>query len=414
MFTPTILPARLRVVISHLAEMNSSKNQTLKICHLADVHLGFRKYNRLSKEGVNQRELDVALAFDEALERVVQIKPNLILIAGDLFHTVRPSNAVIASAFKRLSCLVKETKAPCVIVAGNHESPKRSDTGSILALFREINGVFVSDKKTTRFDFGDLKTSVFCVPHSSLVSGLEQEIRANDQMKFNILMMHGQFGPYMTDFGGVVIDLEEFSPREWDYIALGHLHNHSEVAFNACYPGSIEHTSTNIWEGSGSQKGFLEIDLPEGKRQFHALTSPRDVFDLGRLDVSDLNAVAVMEALRKTLESIPEGIDGKIVRLRVQGLDKQTYRNLDHQQIKIWRQMALHLSLEFKLAYLDFDMSGKVLEREAMRSLEKEFQEYLIRVDMAEEKRNKIHSLVIESMQKVQEKQESALGEPTA
>ena len=39
----------------------------LTVCHLADIHLGYRRYNRLSKNGQNQRELDVNLAFHEAI-----------------------------------------------------------------------------------------------------------------------------------------------------------------------------------------------------------------------------------------------------------------------------------------------------------------------------------------------------------
>ena len=35
----------------------------MRIAHLADMHLGFRQFQRLDASGVNQREADVAAAF---------------------------------------------------------------------------------------------------------------------------------------------------------------------------------------------------------------------------------------------------------------------------------------------------------------------------------------------------------------
>ena len=75
----------------------------MKIDHLADLHLGFRAYHRVTPRGINVREADVADAFRRAVARTVELRPDLVLIAGDVFHTVRPSNASIARAFRLVS-----------------------------------------------------------------------------------------------------------------------------------------------------------------------------------------------------------------------------------------------------------------------------------------------------------------------
>jgi DNA repair exonuclease SbcCD nuclease subunit len=110
----------------------------ITICHLADVHLGYRRYNRLTKTGLNQREVDVSLAFQEAITRIISLRPDIVVIAGDLFHSVRPSNAVVTFCFRQLRRLTRESGAQVVIVGGNHEAPKRVDTGSVLQIFSEI------------------------------------------------------------------------------------------------------------------------------------------------------------------------------------------------------------------------------------------------------------------------------------
>ena len=132
-----------------------SNKTPLRICHMADVHLGYRRYNKLTKNGINQREADINLAFQEAITRMISLKPDAVVIAGDLFHSVRPSNAIVTMCFRQLRRLADETQAPIIIVAGNHETPKRIDTGSVLQLFTEISGVYVADAQKEVFTFKD-------------------------------------------------------------------------------------------------------------------------------------------------------------------------------------------------------------------------------------------------------------------
>ena len=109
----------------------------MRLVHLADLHLGFRQYHRLTPEGINQREADVALVFRRAMERVIALRPDVVLIVGDVFHSVRPMNAAIIEAFIQLQTLrlaLPDTEV--VIVAGNHDRPRATETGSILDLFK--------------------------------------------------------------------------------------------------------------------------------------------------------------------------------------------------------------------------------------------------------------------------------------
>ena len=73
----------------------------MRLVHLADLHLGFRQYQRLTPAGVNQREADVARSFVRAVDQTIALRPDLVVIAGDVFHTVRPSNPAILHAFKQ-------------------------------------------------------------------------------------------------------------------------------------------------------------------------------------------------------------------------------------------------------------------------------------------------------------------------
>jgi exonuclease SbcD len=108
----------------------------VKLAHIADTHLGIRQYHRQTPSGINQREADVAHAFRAAVDGVVEARPDAVVLAGDLFHAVRPTNAAIVFAFRQLQRLREALPdAPIVLIAGNHDTPRSTETGSILRLF---------------------------------------------------------------------------------------------------------------------------------------------------------------------------------------------------------------------------------------------------------------------------------------
>lgn len=347
---------------------------------MADVHLGYRRYNKLSKLGVNQRELDVNLAFQEAITRIISLKPDVTIIAGDLFHAVRPSNSIVTFCFRQLRRLARDTRAPVIIVAGNHETPKRVDTGSVLQLFSEIENVYVAESGYEVFTFKDKGLAVSCLPHTALLDLSTVSLRADDRFAHNILVVHGQVNErWVSDFGGAEVELKALAPHEWDYIALGHVHIHRPVALNAAYSGALEHTSNNIWSEASVGKGFLEVSLPGGKRTFHPLTSPREVVVLEALEVEGLEPQEVMGGIKERLDSIAGGMDGKIVRLEVRGLSRETYRHLDHKELRVLRSRALNLNLDITFASTTpharaVGQAGKGLLKDQLREFSKSFE----------------------------------------
>jgi len=326
---------------------DSEKKRPLRICHLADVHLGYRRYNKLTKAGVNQREADVNLAFQEAITRIIGLKPDVTIIAGDLFHAVRPSNAIVTYCFRQLRRLSRETQAPVVVIAGNHETPRRTDTGSVLQLFSEIEGVYVAESGMEVFSFRERDLAITCLPHAALLDRQKLILRADDRFTYNVLVVHAQVNErWISDFGGIDLDLKALAPHEWDYIALGHVHLQRVIGLNAAYSGALEHTSANIWGEAAALKGFLEVTLPTGKRVFHPLTSPREVVVLEPIDATPLEPEQLTKLITERTEGVAGGIDGKIVRLEVKGVSRECYRNLDHRELRALRAKALNLTLD--------------------------------------------------------------------
>lgn len=385
----------------------TSKKTPLRVCHLADAHLGYRRYNKLSKNGMNQREVDVNLAFQESISRIISLRPDVTIIAGDLFHAVRPSNAIVTFCFRQLRRLARDSGAPIIIVAGNHETPKRADTGSVLQLLGEIENVYVAESAQEVFTFKDKGLAVTCLPHTALLGLQAGTLRADDRFAHNVLVVHGQVNErWVSDFGGAEVELKALSPHEWDYIALGHVHLNRPVALNAAYSGALEHTSNNIWSESSLPKGFLEVALPDGKRTFHPLTSPREVVVMDPVEAQGLEPQDVMGLIGDRVESVPGGIEGKIVKLEVRGMSRETYRHLDHKELRNLRARALHLTLD--ISFLSTGHIGNSVGQAGRGLLKDQLAEFSKSFEVPGASREEISSLLESYVTRVEAKYEAS------
>jgi DNA repair exonuclease SbcCD nuclease subunit len=329
------------------------------IVHLADLHLGFRAYHRSTPTGFNLREADVMASFAQALDRIVDIEPDLLVIAGDFFHMVRPPNAAIAESFRLLSRLVLHLPdLHVVIIGGNSDSPRSTETGNILELFRGIAGVHVVTEEAERLFLRSLDCAVMCLPHKALArhqstDGGIPELKPNASAARNVLLLHGSIRGetanrklgHEIEYGGVRIPEEAVNAAQWDYVALGHHHTATELAGNMWYSGAIERTSPNLWLETGDPKGFLTFDTDAGQATFHPLGT-RTVVDLPPIRAEGLSPAEVDESIRSAIEAIPGGLDGKIVRLVVHEIPRHVLRELNHRRIREYRAEALHFHLD--------------------------------------------------------------------
>jgi len=325
----------------------------VKIAHLADLHLGFRAYHRVTPRGINVREADVADAFRRAVELLCELRPDLVLVAGDVFHTVRPSNTAIADAFRQLCVLTERLPdVPVVILAGNHDSPRSADTGNILHLFREIDGIEVVTDECRRVQLPELDAAVLCMPHNALVAEHVAEMEPDPAVTHNILMLHGTVTGgaadeklrYVTEYGGAMVPDSRLRPERWTYVALGHHHVCTELAPNMWYAGGIERTSASVWMEEGP-KGFLVFDTERGAAEFHAVET-RPLVDLPWLDGKNLAPAELDERIAAAVASVPGGIQGKLVRLVVTNVARAVVRDLNHRRIRDWTAEAVHFHLD--------------------------------------------------------------------
>lgn len=349
----------------------------MKIVHLADLHLGFRSYYKIDSNGINLRESDVMQTFREALKKVSEIQPDLVVLAGDIFHRPRPSNLTIFQTIHLLNLFRKKCTAPIFIISGNHECVKTFEAGNVLNIIEAtVPGVLVIDGEIKEQTVTDLDLLFVGVPYNALPQLKDRDIKPDRQFKYNILSIHGSYDsdkcPELSRYGKEeLLDEEKINQAEWDYIALGHYHSFTELASNCYYSGSIERTSTNIWKESKEQKGFIEYDLDEKKCIFHPLETPRPVFDIKSIDADGLSAKEIDALLEQEMLKIKE-IDKSIVRVTVENIDNISRRELDYQKIREYKKGCVHFRLNLIKRDTKVQKGSSIAKKKGINELLKE------------------------------------------
>jgi len=329
----------------------------VRLVHFSDLHLGYRQYQRQMPTGINQREADVAAAFTRAIDKTIALAPDIVLILGDVFHTVRPSNPAILHAFIQFQRLTAALpNAAVVMVAGNHDVPRSTETGCILRLFAQL-GFYVADKGPERFTLPAQDVGILAIP--DIAGAPRVTLTPEPGMRHNLLLLHGEITGIIPSHAAAMdratagYTPDELGIGAWSYVALGHYHVYRQVLPNAYYCGSIEYTSPNFWGELHEEraahlpgKGIIEHDLETGRTRFHPIGTSRPLVDLPMISARGLSPESVNAAVRESVERVKGGIDDKIVRLVVRDLPRHVARELDHKALRDYRRRALHFHLD--------------------------------------------------------------------
>jgi exonuclease SbcD len=297
----------------------------LKIAHLADLHLGYRAYNRTA-HGINVRERDTAAAFSYAVDRLLEMQPDAIVIAGDIFHTCRPTNTTVAFAQKEFFRLA-QLGVPIIVTSGNHDQPRTVETGDPVQLLSGIPNVVYLPHTGATWVWEEGKAEFVAFPY-----GLADDRYIEDPRNLNrVAVVHGDPpSPEMV--------------KRFDLILMGHYHIMDRPLPNAFYCGSLERVSSNVWIEE-SPKGFLIHDTTGNPTEFVTVPT-RPMHDLPRIFAAQsLTSEELASEILVRVDAVPGGIEGKIVRLVIEDCPAALLRALPHEVLRECRARALHFQL---------------------------------------------------------------------
>lgn len=348
----------------------------MKIIHLSDTHLGYSEGSKTDEVGVNLRESDVYMAFTKVVDKISEIKPDLIIHSGDLFDNPRPTNRAINFVLKEIKRISK-LEIPFVIISGNHSTPRVRASNSIFESFTLFDNIYpVYGLKYEEIKLNGI--SIHCLPHMLTEQEMQKsfgDLKPNPKSNINIVVAHAGIAAEeqykMGEFNEQVIPYSSLAKKpDFDYIALGHYHKNIKLADNAYYSGSIERFS---FDDAGQDKGFLVIDINRDRHNINFVPiAIRGMISIGPIDCADLTPREITEKVEKNSK---DKIKDKIVLITLMDLSRHKYIELDFFKLKEFTSQAAYI----KFNYQWIIKPGMEISQTSIGNLAIEFETFLTR-----------------------------------
>jgi DNA repair exonuclease SbcCD nuclease subunit len=278
--------------------------------HAADLHLGYAQY------GLEVRRQDFDDAFMEIVDRTLELKPDFMIISGDLFHQARPSNVTLENtirSFKRL----KDAGIPVLTVDGSHDSAPNSITSTILypldsagliyhlprhegACWRKQGICYVYGVP----NFRSRRKTEECLPEFLL-----QNPPTPDPSVGNVFVLHGAVDLPRVKPPYIEAEMPPgLLPEGFDYYAAGHVHQRFLSNFKSGLLAYSGCTETVSYDEAKYRKGFYHVYVSE-KGEFKPdvieLQKPRK-FRVLEQEFTGMNAHKITDAAVQMVKEADE------------------------------------------------------------------------------------------------------------
>ena len=331
----------------------------MKFLHIADLHIG---------KCLNQKSLleDQKIILDQIVKYMEDYNVDVLMLAGDIYDKQIPSKEAV-NLFNDFLCdLILKHHYQVYIISGNHDSAERLNFASSILKNEGLYFETYANVPISKYEFYDEfgKVNLYMLPYSSpLYTRVKFDSTCNnysemikyyvensniDFSKRNILLTHHTFlhnnmasfsdSEVRFNIGGTEgIDAAYF--KDFDYVALGHLHNPQYVnRHHIRYSGSIlkySDSEVNINKVALmvelKEKGNIEItelpltplhDLKKIKGTIDELLVNPDVLDEDYVYVTLTNDTIIPYAMKRIRVKYPNALSLTYERLSKQLIDK--------------------------------------------------------------------------------------------
>ncbi|WP_338965074.1 exonuclease SbcCD subunit D [Fusobacterium nucleatum] len=236
----------------------------MKIVHCSDLHLGKRFSG--NKDYVKKRYMDFFNAFAAFIDKVEKIKPDVCLIAGDIFDKKEINPDILSKTEYLFKKLKDNVKKDIIAIEGNHDNSRILEE-SWLEYLQEQNilKVFYYNKDFEEKNYlkiDDINFYPVGYPGFMIDEALTKLSEKLNPQEKNIVVVHtGISGSTDTLPGLVSTSILDLFKDKAIYIAGGHIHSFTTYPKEKPYffvSGSLEFS--NIQNEKSDKKGFILFD----------------------------------------------------------------------------------------------------------------------------------------------------------
>jgi len=317
--------------------------EPIRLLHFADVHIGMENYGRTDPAtGLSSRVVDFLRRMDEMVAYARDHEVDLAIFAGDAFKSRNPNPTFQREFAWRIQDLA--ALCPVVLLVGNHDLPnidKRASSIEIYETLRVPNTILgrdytlltVETKRgpvlvgTAPYPVRNHLLRDVDLPHNRTIAQIDgvlgehldrrlQEL-AEEASNFDMpRILTGHFSVSGAVLGSersvmlgrdVTVMLSTVADPVWDYVALGHIHQHQCLTLGRAdvppvvYSGSLERID---FGEEADKKGFVWAEVERGRARWEFVEVGCRPFVTLRVDVrraGDPNQVVLETIARHDL-----------------------------------------------------------------------------------------------------------------
>lgn len=219
----------------------------MKFIHIADVHLGAAPDRGFPWS--DERANEIWESFRRLITGIRQEKPELLLIAGDLFHR-QPLKREIREVNYLFSTIPETT---VVMIAGNHDYIGPDSWYQRYPWEKNVIGFWKEDLEKAYIPAADTWVYGFSYHSREIREARYHMVTPCEKGGYHILLAHG------GDDCHIPIQKEIMTASGFDYVALGHIHRPQMLVKDKMgYSGALEPLDRNDIGRHGFLRGILE------------------------------------------------------------------------------------------------------------------------------------------------------------
>ncbi|HYU17344.1 MAG TPA: exonuclease SbcCD subunit D [Chloroflexota bacterium] len=355
----------------------------IKLLHLADVHIGMENYGRLDPAtGLSTRVQDFLDTLDEAVERAISDRVDLVAFAGDIYKTRDPSPTHQREFARRVVRLTREGIA-VVLVAGNHDIPAARGRATSVDIFRVLDLSLVTVARRIellRVETRSGPIQIVSLPWLTRSAFLAEDEYKNKSVEELLELMVDLADKRLADvtagldpsvpaalighvhvFGAragaerlltlgndPILNVSLVDRPNVDYVGLGHIHKHQTLATGAppvVYSGSINRVD---FGEEDEPKGFVLAEVERGSCNWEFVPVKARPFLTIRAEPISEDPTGDVQ---KTIFKLGSGVRDAVVRLQLVG-PRAKVEAVNEKEVRAQLREAYYL-LPFQREYTD-------------------------------------------------------------
>lgn len=254
----------------------------MRFVHISDLHLGktfpVSRYGQLAA----CRRQELLDTFSRLVDYVNENQVDFILCSGDFLN----SEELRVEELRNINAIIDRLqRAVLVAISGNHDPQTENSAYRKIQWSRRL---YLAPPGVGRVALSSYKTII--TYHSwdtkeilELPQQLAQ-IRPQNSSSYQILMLHADTQNPNSRY--LPVDAGELAAKGFDYVALGHIHQHQFPAENVCYAGSLEPLDF----GETGEHGFMLVEMEGERRRFQFIPFARREYHTIQVETSAQDA----------------------------------------------------------------------------------------------------------------------------